>query len=70
MTPSFKKIQAAIKAEEEATGKPLPVLRVGERNKRLADRMKVQGLTEQELPKARTFWAYFNQGPGKPAKSG
>jgi hypothetical protein len=70
MRPAFQKIRAAIQAEEEATGKPFPVLRAVERNKRLADRMVAQGLEKQEIPNERTFREYFNQGPGKPAKSG
>lgn len=68
--PSFEKITAAIEAEEKKTGKPFPVLRPVERDKRLTDRMKAQGLKEREIPNERTFREYFNQGPGKPAKSG
>lgn len=67
---SFKKIKAAIEAEEVATGKPFPVLRPVERDKRLIERMLAQGLKDQEIPRERTFRAYFNEGPGKPAKSG
>jgi hypothetical protein len=70
MRPAFQKIKAAIQAEEEATGKPFPVLRAVERNKRLEERMVAQGLKKREIPGERTFRAYFNQGPGKSAKSG
>lgn len=67
---SFEKIKAAIEAEVKDTGKPFPPLRPVERNKRISDRMRVLGLKEQEIPKERTFREYFNNGPGKPAKSG
>lgn len=70
LRPAFKKIKAATEAEEKATGISLRELRPVERDKGLKDRMKAQGLTESELPKERTMREYFNQGPGKPAKSG
>jgi hypothetical protein len=70
LSPSHQKIRDALEAEEEATKKPFPELRPCERNKRLSDRMKLQGLKHHEIPHERTFRAYFAQKPEKPAKSG
>jgi hypothetical protein len=70
LSPSFAKIKAAIEAEERATQKPFPKLRPGERFKRLADRMLTEGMKDYEIPNIRTFWEYFNRGPGKSAKTG
>ena len=70
MSSSFKKIRAAIQAEEQANGKPLPALRPVERNMRLANRMRAQGMNKHEIPNERTFREYFNNGPGKSEKNG
>jgi hypothetical protein len=68
LPPSSEKIRRAVEAEKKAIGSAMPHLRVGERNKRLADRMKAIGYAESEIPSPRTFYAYF-KGPGKSGKS-
>jgi hypothetical protein len=70
LSQSFEKIRAASKAEAKESGSALWLLKPGERNKRLAERMVLMGLKKAEIPHSRTFRKYFNEGPGKTEKSG
>lgn len=71
MRPSYQKIHDAVVALSKAA-KPIDIgtLRPVERNRRLSEQMKQNGLKPIEIPGERTFRAYFNHGPGKVAKRG